>query len=288
MNNHVAIVTDSTACLLPDPIQQFEIEVVPVVYIIDGKAYRDGLDMTTAEFYSKLKQAKKLPTTSGSLTESYLETFKRASQKTSHIVCISISSRLSGMYDAARIAKQTTQKAIPGIEIDVIDSYTAAAAQGLVVTAAARAASAGKMMDEVVQITRAVIQKVHLFAMLDTLTYLVKGGRAPRAAAIATSMLQIKPIFTIKEGAASSYVNVRTTRNALLRLFHLVGEKKEPGLPFHVAVMHADALTDALMIMEEIKTIYKPQEQWICEFTPVMGVHTGPGLVGVAFYSGEF
>jgi DegV family protein with EDD domain len=288
MNNRVTIVTDSTACLLPDQIKQFEIEVVPVVYIIDGQAYRDGLDMTTAEFYTRLKQAKKLPTTSGSLTESYFEAFQRASQKADHILCITISSRLSGMYDAARIAVQTAQKGIPGIDITVVDSYTAAGAQGLVVTAAARAAAAGKSMEEVVQITREVVRQVHLYAMLDTLDYLVKGGRAPRAAAIATSILQIKPIFTIKEGVASSYLNVRTTRNAFLRLVSLIEEKKEPGLPFHVSVMHADALTDALIIMEEIKTRFKPQEQYICEFTPVMGVHTGPGLVGVAFYSGEY
>jgi DegV family protein with EDD domain len=288
MNNRVAIVTDSTACLPPQLVKQYNIEVVPVVYIIDGKAYRDGLDMTGAEFYLRLKQAKKLPTTSGSLTQSYVEAFQRASQKADHILCLTISSKLSGMFDSARLASQTAQKVIPGININVIDSCTAAGAQGLVVIAAARAAAAGESLEEVVKIAQNVIERVYLFAMLDTLTYLVKGGRAPRAAAIATSILQIKPIFTISAGVASSFTNVRTKHHALSRLVKIVAEKKVPGLPFHSVVMHADALKDARIVMEEIRTRIKPDEQWLCEFTPVMGVHTGPGLVGAAFYSGDF
>jgi DegV family protein with EDD domain len=286
MNDRVAIVTDSTACIHPDLIKQFDIIVVPVVYLIDGKSYRDGIDMTTTEFYTRLKRAKKLPTTSGSLTQSYIEAFGRASQTAGHILCITISSKLSGMFDSARIAVQTVQKEIPGININVVDSYTAAGAQGLVVIAAARAAAAGKNARDVIDITRKVIEKVYLFAMLDTLTYLVKGGRAPRAAAIATSILQIKPIFTINDGAASSFTSVITTRKALWRLVKIMAEKKVPGLPFHTIVMHADALENAQMIMEEINSQINPDEKWLCEFTPVMGVHTGPGLVGVAFYSG--
>lgn len=288
MNDRVAIVTDSTACLPALLVKQYGIEVVPVVYIIDGKAYRDGLDMTAAEFYLRLKQVKKLPTTSGSLTQSYIEAFQRASQNAGQILCLTISAKLSGMFDSARVAMQTVQKANPGISINVIDSCTAAGAQGLVVIAAARAAATDKSLEDVVKTAQNVIEKVHLFAMLDTLTYLVKGGRAPRAAAIATSILQIKPIFTINAGVASSFTNVRTTHNALSRLVKIAVEKKVPGLPFHTAVMHADALTDAQIVMEEIRTGIKPDEQWLCEFTPVMGVHTGPGLVGVAFYSGDF
>jgi DegV family protein with EDD domain len=286
MNNRVAIVTDSTACIHPDLIKQFDIIVVPVVYLIDGKSYRDGFDLTTAEFYTWLRQAKKLPTTSGSLTQSYVEAFRRASQTADHILCITISSKLSGMFDSARIAEQTVQKVVPRININVVDSFTAAGAQGLVVIAAAHAAAAGKSAMNVIETTRQVIDKVYLFAMLDTLAFLVKGGRAPRAAAIATSILQIKPVFTISGGVASSFTQVMTTRKALLRLVNIMAEKRVQGLPFHTIVMHADALENAQIIMEEIDRKLNPDERWLCEFTPVMGVHTGPGLVGVAFYSG--
>ncbi len=287
MNNRVAIVTDSTACVPADLVKQYNIEVVPVVYLIEGKPYRDGIDMTNSEFYAHLKRVNKLPTTSGSLVPSYIESFQRVSQKTAQILCITISAKLSGMFDSASIAGQSVQKTIQDLKINIIDSHTAAGAQGLVVMAAARAAADGKNLEEVVRITRKVSEQVHLFAMLDTLSYLVKGGRAPRAASIATSIFQIKPIFTIRDGEASTYTSVRSTRNALTRLLKIVSEKKVQGLPFHVVVMHADALATARILMEEINTQIRPDEQWLCEFTPVMGVHTGPGLVGVAFYSGE-
>lgn len=283
----MAIVTDSTACIPGDIAEKFGIEIVPVVFIFGRETFRDGIDMTTSEFYTRLRKAQKLPTTSGSLTIPYLEAYRKASQRANCILCITISSKLSGMFNSARMAREMAQNSLQGVTIEIIDSGTAAGAQGLVVTAAARATAAGKSLSEVIETTKMVMERVQLFAMLDTLNYLVKGGRAPRVAAIATSLLKIKPIITINSGVAHPAANVITTQNALQYLVKIIEEKTVKNSPLHLAVMHADARANAKKVMDEIKKRFKPEEILLCEFTPVMGVHTGPGLVGVAFYNGD-
>jgi len=283
----VAIVTDSTACIPGDIAEKFGIEIVPVVFIFGRETFRDGIDMTTSEFYTRLRKAKKLPTTSGSLTMPYLEAYRKASQRTNSILCITISSKLSGMLNSARVAREMAQSSLQGVTIEIIDSGTAAGAQGLVVTAAARATAAGKSLLEVIETTKMVTERVRLFAMLDTLNYLVKGGRAPRVAAIATSLLKIKPIITINSGVVHPVANVITAQHALQYLVKIIEEKTIRNLPLHLAVMHADARANAKIVADEIKKRFQPEEILLCEFTPVMGVHTGPGLVGVAFYNGE-
>jgi DegV family protein with EDD domain len=287
MSNKVAIVTDSTACIPQDLASQLGIEVVPSIFIFGDQSFRDGVDMTTSEFYTRLRKSTKLPTTSGSLPLAYLEAYRKVGRKANNIVCITISSELSGMASSALIAKRMAETSLPDVKIEIIDSGTAAGAQGLVVLAAARAARAGKNFMEVIGQTKAVMQKVYLFAMLDTLNYLVKGGRAPKAAAIASSILKIKPIFTINSGKATPVAKIRTTQRALVHMVKILENKMVKGLPLHVMVMHADAKENARTLANQIQEKITPQEIRLCEFTPVMGVHTGPGLVGVAFYSGE-
>ena len=155
------------------------------------------------------------------------------------------------------------------------------------VLAAARAAASGKSLPEVVAAARGVMHRVNLLAMLDTLNYLVKGGRVPKAASLASSLLQIKPIFTINNGDAHPVTNARTTAGAMKRMLKIMKQKIVEEEPLHVAVMHADALDKAKKFMNEISARFNCTELFITEFTPVMGVHTGPGVIGVAFYSGD-
>ena len=283
----VAIVTDTTACIPKDQVEKHGIEVVPVEFIFGDKVYRDGIDMSPSEFYERLRQAKKLPTTSGSLPGPFLEAYGKASQRAASILCITLSAKLSGMFNSARLAKEMAKKALPDVDIGVLDCGTAAAAQGLIVLAAARAATQGKNLTEVVETTRKVMQRVNLFATLDTLHYLVKGGRVPKAAALASSLLRIKPIFTISEGDAHPVTNPRTISGAIKRILKIMGQKVVKGQPLHVAVMHADARDKAVALSNRISSQFDCDELIITEFTPVMGVHTGPGLIGVAFYSGD-
>ena len=131
------------------------------------------------------------------------------------------------------------------------------------------------------------MRRVHLLATLDTLHYLVKGGRVPKAAALASALLQIKPIFTVVEGEAHSVTNARTASGAMKRILKLMKERAAKGQPLHAAVMQADALDMAIALKDQISSRFDCDEIFITEFTPVMGAHTGPGVIGVAFYSGD-
>ena len=283
----VAIVTDTTACIPREQVEEYAIELVPIQIIFGDKVYLDGIDISPAEFYTLLRQAEKLPTTSGSLPGPFLEAYCKASQRAPSILCITLSSKLSGVFNSARLAMEMAKEALPNVVIEVIDCGTAAAAQGLVVLAAAKAAALGKSLVEVVDIARSVMPRVNLFATLDTLYYLVKGGRVPKVAALASSLLKIKPIFTVNGGEAHPVTNVRTNPGAMKRILKIMGQKIVKGQPLHVAVMHADALDRAIVLRNQISSRFDCAELFITEFTPVMGAHTGPGVIGVAFYSGE-
>lgn len=283
----VAIVTDTTACLPKEPVEKYGIELVPVEFIFGDKVYRDAIDMTPADFYARFRQAKKLPTTSGSLPSPFLEAYRRASQRAGNILCITLPSKLSGMFNSAQLAMKMAKEVLPNVVIELLDCTTAAAGQGLVVLSAARAAALGKDLAEVAATARSVMHRVHLFATLDTLRYLVKGGRVPKAAGLASSLLQIKPIFTVNDGDALPVVNARTTAGAIKRILEIMEQKIVKGQPLHVAVMHADALDRAEALRNQISSRFDCAELFVTEFTPVMGVHTGPGVIGVAFYNGD-
>jgi len=287
MTNTVAIVTDTTACIPKEQVEKYSIEVVPIELVFGDRVYRDGIDISPSEFYALLRQAKKLPTTSGSLPGPYLEAYREASKRASGILCITESSKFSGMFNSARVAMEMAKTVLRNVAIEVLEGTTAAAGQGLVAIAAARAAASGKSLTEVVETTSGVMQRVSLFAMLDTLYYLVKGGRVPKAAGLVNSLLQIKPIFTVNQGDAHTVALPRTTRSAIKRMLKLMGQRVVKGQPLHVAVMHADVLDKVVALRNRISSQFDCAELFITEFTPVMGVHTGPGVIGVAFYSGD-
>jgi DegV family protein with EDD domain len=283
----VAIVSDTTACLLPEQVREYDIEVVPVALIVEDKVYRDGIDISPADFYALLRHVKKLPTTSGSSPAPYLEAYEKASKKAESIVCITEPSGFSAMFNSAKLAMEMARTALTGVVIEVIECATAAAGLGLVTLAAARAAASGKTLKEVIDIAKHIMSRVSLFAMLDTLHYLVKGGRVPQAAALVNLVLQIKPVFTLNQGEAHTIALPRNVESAMKHILAMMEGKVVTGQPLHVAVMHTDAADRALELRNRIAAHFDCSELFITEFTPVMGVHTGPGLVGVAFYSDE-
>jgi len=287
MTGRVAIVTDSSACIPAELVEKYGIELVPMNVILGDKTYRDGIDISPTEFYTLIRQTKELPTTAHSSPGTHFEAYRRASLRTANILCITHSSRFSGQFNSARVAMEIAKTAFPKVVIEVLDCGTAAAAQGLVVLAAARAATSGQSLTRVVETAKSVARQVSLLAMVDSLDYLVKGGHVRRAAALASSLLRIKPIFTLNEGDARPVTNARTTLGAIKRIINIMGQKVVKGQPLHGAVMHADALDAAIVLRDRIAAQFDCVELFITEFTPVMGAHIGPGLVGIAFYSGD-
>lgn len=281
----VAIVTDTTACIPQEQVERYSIEVVPMTIIFGDKVYRDGIDINPTEFYTLLRQAKKLPTTSHPSPVHFLNAYRSASRRAPSILCITVSSHFSATFNSAWLAMEMAKTTLPNIAIEVLECGTAAAGQGLVALAAAKAAESGNNLDEVMETARNIMDRVNLFAALDTLHYLAKGGRVPQAAALVNLLLKIKPIFSLNHGDAHTVALPRTIPGAAKRMLKMMEQKTVKGQPFHVVVMHADALDKAVALRNRISSQFDCAELFITEFTPVMGVHTGPGLVGIAFYS---
>ncbi|MGD0794786.1 MAG: DegV family protein [Dehalococcoidales bacterium] len=281
----VVIVTDTTACVPQELVTRLGIEVVPVQLIIDEKTYRDAIDITPAEFYALLRQARKTPTTASTPPQPYLDAFCHASHQASGILCLTEPARFSAMYTSARVAMDSARETCKGVDIEVMECTSAAAGLGLVVLAAARAAAFEKPLAEIKEIASELMPRVNLFAALDTLQYLVRSGRVPQAAALFNSILNIKPVFTLNHADAHTVALPRTMESAMDRMLKLMEKAVPGGQSLHVAVMHADALEHAAIFKERISSRFDCREIFITEFTPVMGVHTGPGLIGTAFYS---
>ena len=281
----VAIVTDTTACIPQEQVERYGIKVVSMTIIFGDKVYRDGIDISPTEFYTLLRKAEKLPTTSHPSPDHFLDAYREASRRAPNILCITISSHFSATFNSAQLAKEMAKEVLPNVVIEVLDCDTAAAAQGLIVLAAARVADPGGNLNEVKKTARTIMHQVNLFATLDTLRYLAKGGRVPQATALVNSLLKIKPIFTLNHGEAHTIALPRTIPGAVKRILKLMKQKAVKKQPLHVAVMHADALDEAVALRNRISSQFDCAELFITEFTPVMGVHTGPGLVGIAFYS---
>jgi len=280
----VAIVTDTTACIPQEQVNKYDIEVVPVQLVIEEKTYRDGIDITPTEFYAMLRKAKNKPSTSSSSPYHYLEAFRKASLKAESILCLTEPSKFSAMFQSARDALQIAKNTLRNVAIEVMECTTAAAGQGLVALAAARAAALNKPLAEVKEITGKVMEKVNLYATLDTLQYLAKSGRVPQVAALVNSILSIKPIFTLNHSDAHTIALPRTMKSAINRMLKIMEAAVVKGQQLHVAVMHADAMGEAVTLKDRITFQFDCREIYITEFTPVMGVHTGPGLIGIAFY----
>lgn len=282
MRSKVAIVTDSVACIPQELAEKYSIYVVPPNIILNGKVYRDGVDITAAEIYQHLKHDESFLSSSPS-PGSYLEAYRSLSQRAGEVFCITLSSKFSAIYEAANLGKELFKKE-SRVEVEVFDSQTAAAAQGLVALAAARVAAEGGNLKQVTQTAMEVRKKVQLFGMLENLHYVARTGRVPKVIAKVGSFLNIKPILTVSQGEAHLAAIARNKRQGLNLLLKEIEKEKGNG-DLHVAVMHADALEWGKGFVEEISSTFNCAELFLTEFTPIMGFATGPGLLGVAFYA---
>jgi len=277
---NIAVVTDSSANLPPELLRQYNIHVVPILLHWDGKTLRDGLDIAPTELYRRLREDKTTPTTSSPSVGDFLRTYAELSRKVDGIVSIHLSPKLSAIYQAALTASGLVDE----VPVKVLDCRSAAMAQGFVVLEAARAAASGASMEEVIRRAESIIPRVRLYAFIETLEHLHRSGRVPAVAALLGSVFQVRPIFTLKDGEAHLVDRPRTRARAMQRILELMAEDVGDA-PVHVAIFHADAPEDAAFLQKEIARRFRCLELYITEFTPVMGAHTGPGLLGVAFYA---
>jgi len=280
----VAIVTDSSANLPADVIDRHHIFVVPVLLYMDGSEYRDGVDIEPSEVYRYMRDMQestngKLPRTATPTIGEFFRVYTIASQEAEEIVSIHLSAKLSAVVQVACAARE-----LVSAHVRVVDSHTAAMGCGFAVLAAARLAEAGADADAIAQRVMHVASRARVLATLSQLDYLHRGGHVPAVAALAGSALRICPILTIAEDQARVVELPRTRRRAIERVLRRL-DADVGGRPVHIAVMHAGVPSEAEQLLENIVNRFSIAESFITEFTPVMGTHTGPGVLGVAYYT---
>jgi DegV family protein with EDD domain len=276
----VAIVTDSTADLIPELVARHAVTVVPLTVNLDGRSYRDGVDMTAAEFYEKLPRSSSHPTTSQPSPGQFKEAYEGLLADHEEIVSIHISAKLSGTMSSAQQAAQM----IGDDRVHVLDSRFASMPLAALVLAAAKLAALNADASEVIDDVTRVRDATHCYFAVSTLEYLRRGGRIGAAGALLGSVLQIKPILAIEDGQVVPLERVRTHERALHRLVELAQSVDRAG-GLCVVIGHAAAEPAAQALAERLEGI--AESLIIQPLGPVVGAHVGPGTVGVAVYPAE-
>lgn len=276
----VAVVMDSTANLSPEILAENDLETIPLNLIWDGKSYRDGIDISTDEFYERLANSSDLPTTSQPSVGDFHELYTRVAETADSIVCVTLSSGISGTYASAVGAADLME----GYPIEVIDSRSVSVGHGFITLAAAHAAQAGADLYEVAQAARDLVPKMDVYFAVDTLEYLHRGGRIGGASWLIGSALSIKPVLQIDDGLIDSLTRVRTKKKALKYLADLAEEKYGGKNNVHLAVVDAVSPDEARLLGEELQERLNPVELVYGELSPVIGTHGGPGTVGFGGY----
>jgi DegV family protein with EDD domain len=223
----------------------------------------------------------RFPTSSQPSVATFEDLFVELSQEMEGIVAILLSEELSGTLDSARAAATN----LPDVPIDIIDSRGCSMMTGFPVLEAARAAAAGQDLKGVAQAARDLIDRIHMIFIVDTLEYLHRGGRIGTASKFLGSALNVKPILQVKDGFVQPVTKVRSRRKALTRLYQLVDGHLTEGDEVHMAVFNVAAREEAALLSQQLQARFHPVEMVQTEWSPVMGAHAGPGMVGVVFYA---
>jgi DegV family protein with EDD domain len=280
----VGIVTDTISCLPEEVIKEYDIRLVPLALSINGRPYRDKVDVTPDEFWKIFPEMKEFTTGAPAMGD-FISIFADLSKSTDSIMCTFVSKALSATHEAAVQAREIFRQENPGINIEIVDSRTAAGAQGFIVLEAARAAQAGKSLAEVIQVAQDMIPRVKFVLAMETLKYLIKSGRAPKTAYIG-ELLQVKPIIGMvnNTGLVENLGRVRTNHKALLKMVDMVKDYADVSKPLHVIVHYTDRIEDGEALKDIVTSQLNCAELYLTPYTPVMAGHTGP-VVAISFYS---
>jgi DegV family protein with EDD domain len=271
----VRVVTDSTADIPPEILKELDITVVPIYVVFGDKSYRDRVDMGEDEFYHKLSLDGVFPTTAVPSPKDFADVYSDLARETDEIVSIHLTSKESGIYNSALLARDMVQKKC---RIEVIDSRTISMSYGLLAMAAAREAKAGAGLDRVAEMVRCSVPQMHILFMVNTLKYVVRGGRVSRARGVLGSVLGVKPLLTLKDGHLTLSTVARTRARAIERLYdyaRLFPRVGELAVPYTTDRGEAEALAVRLGLA------FPGVPVQVARVGPALGTHAGPGAMGV-------
>ncbi|MEW6228662.1 MAG: DegV family protein [Bacillota bacterium] len=277
----VAIVTDSTADLPRGTYEEHGIVVVPLLVHFGDEIYRDGVDLSSDEFYDKLVSSKILPRTSQPSPHDFQVVYGDLASKSEEIVSIHLSSKLSGTYQSATIAAGMMKDT----KVRVIDGKGASAATGLLVLEAARLAGSGATADDIVARIDHLIEGMVVFFTVDTLEYLEKNGRIGKATAFLGTLLSIRPLLQLYDGEVTPFEKVRGSKaKVLARMIAAAKERAPSGKRLRAAIMHGAVPEEAAALRQTVERELACDEILTACLGPVIGSHAGPGTLGLAFY----
>lgn len=277
----VKIVCDSTADIPDEITTRLGITTVPINVIFGTETYRDRMDITPEQFYKRLAESKIFPTTAAQSPGYFSELFTLLSKQTDEILVILFSSKISATYESAIQARDLVGNIA---KIEIIDSYQTCGALGLPVIRAAEAAQGGARMEDLVEPVKDWCSRSHVYMVFDTLEYLVKGGRVGRAQALLGGLLKITPVLTLRDGVVTPVQRTRSRAQAIDTLVNLVKSARSiEGL----MIQHASTPGDLEILADKLAEYYPGEKTYRNFVSPIIGAHTGPHVLSVAFTEGK-
>ena len=277
----VAVVTDSVAYLPKEYLEKYGITVTPQILVWEDKNFEDGVDIQPEEFYRRLSTAKVMPTTSQVPVPKMHAAFSTLLEQGYSVLGVFLSSKLSGTIESAIEAREMLGSGQEKVEI--VDSESAAMAEGFQALAAARAAMDGASLAECKAVAEEARANTGVYFVVDTLEFLHRGGRIGGAARLLGTALNLKPILTVQNGKVEAVERIRTKGKAMKRLVEIIAEQCAGKSTIRLATLHANAEDDAKKVIESASTLLNVTEKIFTDVSPVVGAHTGPGTVALAY-----
>lgn len=274
--NKIAILTDSGAYVPGELLEQYDIHVIPLVVLWGKETLRDGVDITVEKFHERLQQDAVHPTTTQPNPDDFARMYAELAGDYDGIVAVLISSNLSGTYNSAT----TAAAEFDAVPVRIVDTRSTSMGEGFAVLAAARAAAAGKSIDEIAAAAEAAAAGSHVMFAVDTLEYLHKGGRIGGAARLLGTALSLKPLLHLEDGRVEALERVRTKQKAVNRMVELTSMQTN-GQAVRLAVIHANAPDEAEQLKQVAEVAFNCAETYTADLSPAIAVHAGPGTLGL-------
>lgn len=284
----IKIVTDSDANLSQEVLDEYGIAVAPIHLVFGSEVLRERIDLTDEEAYRRMAESPELPKTSQPPVGEFTTIYERLLRENpgATILSIHISMALSGTLSSARQAAALLEEEtdLHG-EFYFFDTRSASLGQGLMVRQAAEMARQGASIEDILARLEHMRDRTHAYFSLETIDYLAKGGRIGKASHLIGNVLDIKPVLTVKDGIIDAHARFRTRRRALQGLRDIVANDINGSAEgVQIAVLHAMSEAAGLQLAEHLQQTFSPEVMMFGEIGPGLGVHTGPGAVGVCYY----
>ena len=276
----VKVVTDTMGDIPAEAVKELGITVIPLYIRFGDESYRDGVELTTDEFYRKLETSRFFPQTSTPAPVEFVQLYDELAEETDEIISIHLSSKFSATYEVALRAKAQMNKAC---RVEVIDSRSVLMGEGLLVIKAAKAAQRGESLEQITALVNGFIDRIHIRACFDTLEYLRRGGRIGKAQALLGTLLKVHPILGVEGGEVIPIGRERSRAKGLNFLYNFVrGFSHIEAL----AVEHATTLDEAEALAERLADIFPKDQIYMARVGAAIGTHVGPHVIAVSLLEG--